>query len=134
MLSTNEIREELVDRSQAMLARKAELKAKFVEHADDPVLDTAVGLSLVGAGAGTIAFAYFAGKRGVWTYVIAGVFVALGLAVMGGGVLSRRSDRVSEVEDFVREQLDRLDPLARAGILRDMAADAMAPFVHLGRK
>jgi len=79
-------------------------------------------------------FSLVRGKRGMWTYLLAGLFVALGLTVMGGGALSRRSVRVSEVEDSVREQLAQLDPLARATILRDMAADTMRPFAHHGRE
>lgn len=134
MLTPEELRDELRTRSQAVLARKAEIQARFTEHADDPVIDSAVGLALVGAGVGTIVFSLVTSKRSVWTYLLAGLFVVLGLSVMGGGALSRRSDRVSEVEDVVREQLGRIDPLARARMLHDMAADAMAPFFHLGRE
>jgi len=130
MLTADELRDEMRVRTAGMAARKEELQARFVEYADDPTVDNAIGLSLVGAGVGTIVFSLIRGKRGLWTYLIAGLFVALGLTVMGGGALSRRSDRVSEVEGVVREQLASLDPLARASILRDMAADAMAPFTR----
>lgn len=134
MLTADELRDEMRDRAQALSARKEELQAKFVEHADDVAVDNAIGLSLVGAGVGTIVFSLVRGNRGLWAYLLAGLFVALGLTVMGGGALSRRSVRVSEVEDSVREQLKQLDPLARATILRDMAADTMAPFARHGRE
>lgn len=134
MLTAEELRDEMRVRAQAVAERKQELQARFIEHADDVAVDNAIGLSLVGAGVGTMVFSLVRGKRGLWTYLLAGLFVALGLTVMGGGALSRRSVRVSEVEDSVRQQLGQLDPLARATILRDMAADTMAPFTHHGRK
>lgn len=133
MLTSEELRDQMRARSEALRARKDELQSRFVEYADDPTVDNALGLSLVGAGAGTIIFSLLKGKRGVWTYVIAGLFVALGLSVMGGGAISRRSGHITEVETSVRDQLSQLDPLARAQIVRDMAADQMAPFIHRGQ-
>lgn len=134
MLTSDELRDEMKARSEAIRARKDELQERFAEHANDPMVDNAIGLSLVGAGVGTVVYSIVSGKRSLWTYLMAGLLVLLGMSVMGGGALSRRSDRVTEVEGIVREQLETLDPLARAGILRDLAADTMAPFVHLGRE
>jgi len=134
MLTQEELREEMRVRTEAIRARKDELQARFGEYADDPMVDNALGLSLVGAGAGTIVFSLIKGKRGIWTYVIGGAFVLLGLFVMGGGAMSRRSGRIVEVESAVREQLGQLDPIARAQIVRDMAADTVAPFMRLGRE
>jgi len=134
MLTSEELREEMRTRAEVVRARKDELQSRFVEYADDPTFDNALGLSLVGAGAGTIIFSLIRGKRGVWTYVIAGLFVVLGISVMGGGAVSRRSGRISEVESSVRDQLSQLDPIARAQIVRDMAADQMAPFMRLRKE
>jgi hypothetical protein len=134
MLTQEELREEMRVRIEAIRARKDELQARFGEYADDPMVDNALGLSLVGAGAGTIVFSLIKGKRGIWTYVLGGAFVLLGLFVMGGGAMSRRSGRIVEVESAVREQLGQLDPIARAQIVRDMAADTVAPFMRLGRE
>lgn len=133
MLTSEELHQEMHLRAEAIKARKDELQARFIEYADDTTVDSALGLSLVGAGAATIVFSLVTGKRGVWTYVVVGVFMALGLSVMGGGAVSRRSGRISEAEGIVREQLRQLDPLARARIVRDMAADTMAPFMRHGR-
>lgn len=130
MLTSEELREEMRVRTEAIRARKDELQSRFIEHADDPALDNALGLSLVGAGAGTLIFSLLKGKRSVWTYAFAGLFVLLGLSVMGGGAVSRRSGRIDEVEVSVRGQLAQLDPIARAQIVRDMAADQMAPLLR----
>lgn len=133
MITADELQEQLRERADAIRERKEELQSRFVEYADDPVFDNTLGLSLVGAGAGTIVFSLLKGKRSPWTFVLAGLVVVLGLSVMGGGAVSRRSGRIEEVEGALRDQLSRLDPLARARIIRDMAADQMAPFMRFGR-
>lgn len=134
MLTSEKLREQMRVRTDALAARKEELQARFGEYADDPTVDNALGLSLVGAGAGTIIFSLLRGRRSVWTWVFGGVFILLGLSVMGGGAMSRRSGRISEVESSVREQLSTLDPLARAMIVRDMAADTVSPLMSFGRE
>jgi len=134
MLTSEELREEMRVRTDAMMARKQELQERFGEYAADPMVDSALGLSLVGAGAATIIFSLLRGRRSVWTWVFGGVFIALGLSVMGGGALHRRSGRIDEVESSVREQLSTLDPIARAMIVRDMAADTVSPLMSFGRE
>jgi len=134
MLTSEELREEMRVRSEAIRARKDELQARFGEYAVDPAVDSAVGLSLVGAGAATIIVSLMRGRRSVWTWVFGGVFILIGLSVMGGGALTRRSGRIEEVESSVREQLSTLDPLARAMIVRDMAADTVSPLMSFGRE
>ena len=134
MLTSEELRDEMRVRTDAIMARKQELQERFGEYADDPAVDNALGLSLVGAGAGTIIFSLLRGRRSVWTWVFGGVFILLGLSVMGGGALSRRSGRIDEVESSVREQLRTLDPLARAMIVRDIAADTVSPLMSFGRE
>lgn len=134
MLTSEELRDQMHVRAEAIRARKDELQSRFGEYADDPAVDSALGLSLMGAGAGTIIFSLLSGKRSVWTWVFGGVFILLGLSVMGGGAMSRRSGRITEVEESVREQLSTLDPLARAMIVRDMAADTVSPLMSFGRE
>lgn len=134
MITSEELREEMRVRSEAIRARKEELQARFGEYAVDPAVDNAVGLSLVGVGAATIVLSVVRGRRSVWTWVFGGVFILLGLSVMGGGALTRRSGRIEEVENSVREQLSTLDPLARAMIVRDMAADTVSPLMSFGRE
>jgi len=134
MLTSEELRDQMRERTEAIRARKEELQERFGEYAVDPAFDNAVGLSLVGAGAATIIVSLLRGRRSVWTWVFGGVFIALGLSVMGGGALTRRSGHISEVESSVREQLGTLDPLARAMVVRDMAADTVSPLMSLGRE
>jgi len=125
-----ERKEELLARKDELLARKDELKSRFIEKADDPIVDGAIAMSLVGAGAGTIIANLIRGKRSVWSYLLPAAFVLGGVAVLGGGAVSRRSTRIGAAEETVRSELSRLDPLARARILKDMASEAMIPFMR----
>ena len=123
-------RDELLERKDEWLARKDEIKDRFVERVDDPTVDAAIGLSLVGAGLGTIIVNLIRGKRSAWAYLLPGVFILGGIAVISGGAISRRTDRISDAEDAVREQLARLDPVARAQVLKGVASETFAPFIR----
>lgn len=124
-------REDMLAKKDEWLARKDEIQARFVDTVDDPVLDGAIGLSLVGAGAGTIIINLIQRKRGVLGYLIGVAFVLMGVVVLGG-TYRVRSGRISEAEDQVREQLAALDPVARAQVLKSMATETVAPFINRG--
>ena len=121
-------KEEMLAKRDEWLARKDEIKMSFVDRVDDPVLDGAIGLSLVGAGAGTIIVNLIQRRRGVVGYLVGMAFVLLGLAVLGG-TYRVRSERISDAEQQVREQLSALDPVARAQVLKSMATEQVAPFI-----
>jgi hypothetical protein len=123
-------REDMLERRDEWLARKDELKDQFVERIDDPTVDAAIGLSLVGAGLGTVLVNLIRGKRNAWAYLLPAVFILGGIAVISGGAVSRRSDRISTAAEAVREQLAGLDPVARAQVLKGAASDSFAPFIH----
>lgn len=125
-----ERKDEFLARKDELLARKDELRLRFVEKVDDPIVDGAIAMSLVGAGVGTIIANLLRGKRSVWSYLLPAAFVLGGVAVLGGGAFSRRSTRIGAAEETVRAELSRLDPLARARILKDMASEAMMPFMR----
>jgi len=115
---------------EAVLQRKEELKERFAEHIDDPSVDAAVGLSLVGAGLGTAIVNLVRGKRGRWSYVLPAIFILGGVAVVSAGALSRRSSRIMGAEEVVRAQLAGLDPIARAQVLRDVAGETFTSLIN----
>jgi hypothetical protein len=124
-------KEEMLAKKEEWLAKKDEIQAGFIERVDDPVLDSAVGLSLIGAGAGTIIVNLIQRKRSVLGYLVGVAFVLLGTVVLGG-TYRVRSGRISETEAQVREQLAALDPIARAQVLKSMATEQVAPFMNRG--
>ena len=132
MINTDDMREDLTTRTDEWLARKDELTERFVEHIDDPSVDAAIGLSLVGAGLGTVIMNLVRGNRSAWAYLLPAAFILGGIAIISGGAVSRRSDRITAAEDIVRAQLASLDPIARAQVLRSAASETLAPFVHRG--
>ena len=134
MIDPEDIREEITNRADVWLARKDELAERFAERADDPAVDAAIGMSLVGAGLGAVVLNLVRGKRNAWAYLLPAVFILAGIAVVSGGAVSRRSDKILVAEEGVRAQLADLDPIARAQVLRSAASETLAPFVHRGSK
>jgi hypothetical protein len=130
MTTPDEIREDLTTQIDGWLARRNEIQEMFVDQMDDPRVDAALGLSLIGAGVGTVVANIIRGKRSAWAYLIPAVLILGGLAVMSGGAVSRRSERILVAEQGVREQLADLDPIARAQVLRSAASETLAPFIH----
>lgn len=124
-------REEMLVKKDEWLAKKNEIQAGFIDRVDDPVLDSAIGLSLIGAGAGTIIVNLVQRKRSVFGYLVGVAFVLMGIVVLGG-TYRVRSGRISEAENQVREQLSALDPVARAQVLKDMASEQVAPYINRG--
>ena len=122
-------KEEMLARKDEWLAKKDEIQSSFIDRVEDPAFDSALGLSLVGAGAGTIIINLIQHKRSVVGYLIGAAFVLVGVAMLGGAYRVR-SGRISDAEEQVREQLSALDPVARAQVLRSMASEQVAPFIN----
>lgn len=121
-------REEMLEYKDEWLARKDELTSRFADSLEDPAVDAAIGMSLMGAGIGTIIMNLIRGKRSAWAYLIPGVFLLGGIAVISGGALGRRNDRIAVAEEVVREELAKLDPVARAQVLRDAASNSFGSY------
>ncbi len=125
-------REDMIATRDEWVARKDELQSRFVDTATDPMVDSALGLSLLGAGAGTIIMMAVRRNRSLWGYVFGMAFVLAGIALLGGS-FKVRAGRISEAEEQVRAQLASLDPVARAQVLKDMASEQVAPFIRRGQ-
>ena len=123
-------REEIAAQAEEWRARKDEIQRQFAERVDAPRAEVAIGLSLVGAGVGTVVSNLIRRKQTPWAYVIPAVLILAGLVVMSGGAYTRRADRITEAQDAVRAQLATLDPIARAQVLKEVAGETFAPFMH----
>lgn len=87
-----------------------------------------VGWILVGGGVLGAIISLLRDRRG-----IADLAVPLGLIVIGSGVLlERRQTRMVAAEESIRTELDALDPIARAQILKAIAKDELAKVPGLG--
>lgn len=130
MITREDIQERIEAGRDQWTERKDELKERFTDASSSAAFVDALGVSLIGAGIGTIAMSLIRRRRSVLTYVIAGCFIVAGLGFVGGGAWGRRSAHISEAEDSVRDQLAALDPIARAQVLKDIAGEQVAPFVR----
>lgn len=65
-------------------------------------------------------------SRRWWALGIPMLLLGGGLAVIARGLLGTRRERIDSVESVVRDELDKLDPIARAQVLRDVVAEQMA--------
>jgi len=98
-----------------------------VELVRDNGADTAS--ALVGGGlmaAGLVGIVAAVRWRRWWALAIPMILMGGGLAVIAGGTLGKRRERIESVEETVRLELDKLDPVARAQVLRDVVAEQMA--------
>lgn len=114
---------------EELMVRRDDLRDRLADKASDPVIDNAVGLTLVSTGLAVGATMIVRGKQGVMPILLSLGLVFMGLAVMSGGAYTRRSGRISNAEDVLREQMVRLDPIARAQVLREVVPQTF-PFVR----
>ena len=70
----------MLAKKEEWLAKKDEIQAGFADRVDDPVVGSAVGLSLIGAGAGTHHRQPSSAQRSVFGYLVGVAFVLLGVA------------------------------------------------------
>lgn len=119
------------------LARKEAIVSRFQASTTTPIVDRALGVSLIASGVATIIAHLLWGEpraRRLWAPLLGGLLVFGGFTVLGGGAYGRRSERISVAEQEIHERLAELDPLARAQILKDMAGEAVGPLMsRLGR-
>lgn len=126
-----EMREDVVRRRDELMARAEELRARFVESADRDDIAIAFGLSLLGTGVALGITQAVRGRRRGGSIVAFGL-AAAGLYLAGRAALNQRSDRIFAAERRVTQELASLDPIAKARVLRDVAADEL-PFIRRAR-
>lgn len=89
-----------------------------------------LAFSLMGTGVGMTVYMLATRKRGFLAWAIPGALLAGGLALLAGGFSHKRTERINEAEQAVRDELAGLDPFARARILSDMASETAAPLIR----
>jgi len=88
--------------------------------------ETAAGAVLVGAGVVATIVNLLGGKRDFWSWVLPSILLSGGLALLFTALFQWRGERIDAAEAAVRAELDSLDPLARAKVLRDVAEEQLA--------
>lgn len=103
--------------------------ADTTETTPEEIVGTDIAANLAGGalmGLGFIGTVLAVRSRRWWALAIPMLMLGGGLAVIARGVLGGRRERMDSVEATVRDELDKLDPLARAQVLRDVVAEQMS--------
>lgn len=88
--------------------------------------ETAAGAVLVGAGIVAVIVNLLGNKRDFWAWVLPSVLISGGVALLVTALFEWRGDRIDAAEAAVRAELDSLDPIARAKVLKDVAEEQLA--------
>jgi len=95
-----------------------------VEQLHDPDVEMiAAGTALAAGGVATGVVNLLRGQRHARAWVIPLILLASGTAFAATGLLRRRSSRMETAEIAIAGELDRLDPVARAQVLKHLAED-----------
>jgi hypothetical protein len=92
--------------------------------------ETAAGAVLVGAGIVATIVNLLGGKRDFWAWVLPSILLSGGIALLVAALFEWRGDRIDAAEAAVRAELDSLDPIARAKVLKEVAEEQLG---RLGR-
>ena len=109
-----------------------EIESSSVEASEElsfPVPSTKdIGWLLVGGGAVGALVTLLRGERDVSDWVL-----PVGLIGLGSGILlKRRQSHIVEAEQSIMAELDSLDPIARAQVLKTVAQDQIGRLPGLG--
>ncbi len=107
--------------------RFPEMKERFseaVEQLHDPDAEmVAAGTALAAAGVTMGVVNLVRGHRRARAWIIPAILLAAGNAFATTGLLRRRSTRMETAELAIADELDRLDPIARAQVLKRLTED-----------
>jgi hypothetical protein len=101
---------------------------------DENTAQIGFGAFLLGVGVIVAVVNLLRGRRGVAVWVVPATLASSGLALMATGTLEIRSEKIISVEETVMSELDSLDPLARAKVLRDVAQEQVERYAPVGEE
>ena len=96
---------------------------------DENVTETGAGVLLIVGGAAASVWNLVRGRRGASAWVLPVSLLASGLAFAITGAVQWRSGKIEHAEERVRGELDSLDPLARAQVLKEVAQEQVERYV-----
>ncbi len=90
---------------------------------DETTAQIGIGALFTGAGIILAIANLVQGKKRLGGWVMPATLASSGIALMATGTLEVRAERITSAEKIVMDELDALDPLARAQVLRDVAQE-----------
>lgn len=128
MARGGEMRDDLMERREALAERAAHIREQFSENMDRDAVTMTAGLTLVSTGLALGLTQLIRGRRGIGVLLMPFALIIGGMVLIGNGAWHKRGVHIDAAELRVREELAALDPFARAQVLKDMAIEAAAPF------
>lgn len=116
-----DIRERIPEVRERIDAWREDLEMPSVQ-----TTETAAGAVLVGTGIVAAIINLLGNKRDFWAWVLPSILLSGGLALLLTSAFQRRGMRIDAAEAAVRAELDSLDPLARAKVLKEVAEEQLA--------
>jgi hypothetical protein len=116
-----DVRERIPEMRERIDAWREDLEMPSTQTAE-----TAAGAVLVGAGIVATIVNLLGGKRDFWAWVLPSILLSGGIALLVAALFEWRGDRIDAAEAAVRAELDSLDPLARAKVLKEVAEDQLS--------
>jgi len=109
-----------------MLAeRMPEIRERLSEAAehlpDANTTATGVGAAAFAAGTATTVANVLRHRKRARSWILPAALLTSGAALVMTGQLRRRSGRIEDAESVISAELDALDPLARAKVMKDIA-------------
>jgi len=97
------------------------------EHLPDAnTAATGVGGAIFAAGTATAVANVLRHRKRARSWILPAALLSSGAALVMTGQLRRRSGRIEDAEMIISAELDALDPLARAKIMKDVAEKQFA--------
>lgn len=124
--------DEIKDRVTDLRERVPEVRDRIDAWRDELELpetqktETAAGAVLIGSGIVAAIINLLGGKRDAWAWFLPAILFTGGAALIIAGGLERREARIEAAEEAVFAELDSLDPIARAKVLKEVAAEQFA--------
>jgi hypothetical protein len=91
--------------------------------------ESGLGAALVGIGAFTLLRTVRRNRGGFFAWALPGSLIAAGAVMIAHVGLSARSARIAEAEDQITAELEGLDPVARAQVLRSVSEQQLRAIV-----
>ena len=126
--------EEIKGRVTDIRERIPEVRERIVAWREDlempstQTTETAAGAVLFGSGIVAVIINLIGGKRDFWAWLIPSLLLSGGAALLIAAFVQRRGVRIDAAEEAVRAELDALDPIARAQVLKEVAEDQLGRF------
>jgi hypothetical protein len=93
------------------------------------LVEAGAAVGIIGLGVAAIVLALVRGRRGFFVIAVPAALLAAGLVMLTDVTFDVRGERIGWSRAFITAELESLDPIARAQVLRDVAREQFGALV-----